>query len=199
MTARAAVLKYQMKKEGAMRVLVPLAEGFEEIEAVTVIDVLRRAGVEVISAFLEKNPVSGSHAISVTADKNIDDITSSDFDCIALPGGMPGSTNLRDDRRVIDLVRGLSAKDKFIAALCAAPLVLGHAGVLKGKRATCYPGIEDQMTGATPVPDPVVRDGKVITGRGPGCAIPFALELVSALAGREAAERLRESMQVYWM
>lgn len=182
-----------------MRAIVPLAEGFEEIEAVTVIDVLRRTGVEVTAVFLKKNPVTGSHGISVTADKNIDGISPSDYDCVVLPGGMPGSANLKDDPRVIDLVRALSAEKKIVAALCAAPLVLGHAGVLKGKRATCYPGFESQMTGATPVPDPVVRDGTYITGRGPGCAIPFALELVSVLAGREAAERLRESMQVYWM
>ncbi len=182
-----------------MHVLVPLAEGFEEIEAVTIIDVLRRAGVMVTAAYLEKNPVIGSHAITVTADKNIDDIQTSDFDCIALPGGMPGSSNLKEDRRIISLVRDFSGTGKITAALCAAPLVLGHAGILKGKRATCYPGFEDQMTGAAAVPDPVVRDGTVITGRGPGCALPFALELVAALAGREKAADLRESMQVYWM
>ncbi|MBN2159470.1 MAG: DJ-1/PfpI family protein [Spirochaetes bacterium] len=182
-----------------MRVIVPLAEGFEEIEAVTIIDVLRRAGVEVTSAFLKKNPVTGSHAISVTADKNIEGIKSSDFDCMVLPGGMPGSANLKDDQRVIELAREFSSKEKIVAAICAAPLVLGYAGVLKGRRATCYPGFEAQMTGATPVADPVVRDGTVITGRGPGCAIPFALELVAALAGKQVAEQLRESMQVYWM
>ncbi len=182
-----------------MHAIVPLAEGFEEIEAVTIIDVLRRAGVQVTAVFLKKNPVMGSHAITVTADKNIDDIKSSDFDCIVLPGGMPGSSNLREDPRIISLVREFSGSDRITAALCAAPLVLGHAGVLRGKRATCFPGFEDQMTGATPLPDPVVHDGKVITGRGPGCAIPFALELVAALAGKDVAESLKENMQVYWM
>jgi protein deglycase len=182
-----------------MSVIVPLAEGFEEIEAVTVIDVLRRAGIAVTSVFLQKNPVIGSHAIAVTADKSIDDIHSSDFDCIVLPGGMPGSNNLKEDVRVISLVREFAGSGRITAALCAAPLVLGHAGVLAGKRATCFPGFEEQMTGATALPDPVVRDGSVITGKGPGCAIPFALELVAAMAGTNMARGLAESMQVYWM
>jgi protein deglycase len=182
-----------------MNAVVPLAEGFEEIEAVTIIDVLRRAGIAVTVVSLKKNPVTGSHAIAVTADKSIDDIKASDFDCIVLPGGMPGSKNLKEDPRVIALVRDFSGAGKITAALCAAPLVLGHAGVLRGKRAVCFPGFEEQMTGATPLPDPVVRDGTVITGRGPGCAIPFALELVTALAGGETAQSIKENMQVYWM
>ena len=182
-----------------MRVIVPLAEGFEEIEAVTIIDVLRRADIGVDTAFLEKNPVTGSHSITVTADKNIKEVRASEFDCIALPGGMPGSANLRDDRRIIDLVREMAGAGKLTAALCAAPLVLGFAGVLAGKRATCYPGFEGQMTGAVYVPEPVVRDGNVITGKGPGCALPFALELAAALAGKDAAAALKENMQVYWM
>lgn len=182
-----------------MRVIVPLAEGFEEIEGVTIIDVLRRAGIGVDTAFLEKNRVTGSHSITVTADKDIDEVRAADYDCIALPGGMPGSANLRDDRRVIALVKELAGAGRLTAALCAAPIVLGSAGVLTGKRATCFPGFEGQMTGAVHVPDPVVRDGNIITGRGPGCAIPFALELTAALAGRDAAASLKDTMQVYWM
>ncbi|OHD64974.1 MAG: hypothetical protein A2176_04250 [Spirochaetes bacterium RBG_13_51_14] len=182
-----------------MRVIVPLAEGFEEIEGVTIVDVLRRAGVSVTTAFLKKNPVSGSHGIAVTADKNIDNIRASDFDCIALPGGMPGSNNLKEDGRVIDLILEFSSGGKVTAALCAAPLVLGHAGVLRGKRATCFPGFEDQMIGAVAVPEPVVRDGLIITGKGAGCAIPFSLELVAALVGEDVALGVKERMQVYWM
>jgi 4-methyl-5(b-hydroxyethyl)-thiazole monophosphate biosynthesis len=182
-----------------MRVIVPLAEGFEEIEAITIVDMLRRAEIQVTIAYLKKNPVTGSHSITVTADKNIDDVRASDFDCIVLPGGMPGSQNLKEDERIIGLVREFSAAGKITAALCAAPQVLGHAGVLKGKQATCFPGFESQMTGAEHIPEPVVRDGNIITGKGPGCAIPFALELVASLAGKEKADRLKESMQVYWM
>jgi 4-methyl-5(b-hydroxyethyl)-thiazole monophosphate biosynthesis len=185
--------------EVRMRVVVPLAEGFEEIEAVTIIDVLRRADMQVTAVYLKKNPVTGSHSITVTADKNIDDVQASDFDCIALPGGMPGSNNLKEDKRIIGLVRDFSDAGKITAALCAAPLVLGHAGVLRGKRATCFPGFEGQMTGAEYVQEPVVRDGTIITGRGPGCAIPFALELVAVLAGKEKAVDIKERMQVYWM
>lgn len=182
-----------------MNVLVPLADGFEEIEAVTIIDVLRRAGVQVTSLYLKKNQVTGSHGITLAADKNIDDIRASDYDCIVLPGGMPGSSNLKEDPRVISLVKEVYQAGKVTAALCAAPMVLGHAGVLNGKRATCFPGFEDHMTGATALPDPVVKDGSIITGKGPGCALPFALELVAALAGREKADSLKENMQVYWM
>jgi 4-methyl-5(b-hydroxyethyl)-thiazole monophosphate biosynthesis len=188
-----------IQEEVLMRVIVPLAEGFEEIEAVTIIDVLRRAEIQVTVAYLKKNLVTGSHSITVTADKNIDDIHASDFDAIVLPGGMPGSSNLNEDERIIGLVREFSAAGKITAALCAAPMVLGHAGVLEGKQATCFPGFESRMTGAEHIPEPVVRDGNIITGRGPGCAIPFALELVASLAGEEKAVRLKESMQVYWM
>ncbi len=182
-----------------MNVLVPLADGFEEIEAVTIIDVLRRAGVIVTSVFLRDNPVIGSHDIPVTADKNISGISAADYDSIALPGGMPGSKNLKEDGRVIALVRELHSRERIVAALCAAPIVLGHAGVLAGRRATCFPGYESQMIGAIPSSEPVVRDGLIITGKGPACAIPFALTLVEALAGKEKAENLRDSMQVYWM
>jgi 4-methyl-5(b-hydroxyethyl)-thiazole monophosphate biosynthesis len=182
-----------------MRVIVPLAEGFEEIEAVTIIDVLRRAGARVTTAHAGSNPVTGSHSITVSADASIDGIAAGDYDCIALPGGMPGSENLKNDPRVIALVRAMAKAGKFTAALCAAPMVLGAAGVLEGKRATCYPGFEGTMTGARFVADPVVRDGTVITARGPGCAIPFALELVSALGAKGIADNLKESMQVYWM
>ncbi|OHD68989.1 MAG: hypothetical protein A2W19_07090 [Spirochaetes bacterium RBG_16_49_21] len=182
-----------------MHVVVPLAEGLEEIEAVTIIDVLRRADITVTAVYLQKNPVTGSHGIKLHADKSIDDISASDFDCIALPGGMPGSSNLKDDNRVIALVRELNAADKIIAAVCAAPIVLGQAGVLAGKRASCFPGYESLLTGAVLVPDPVVRDGRIITGRGPGCALPFALTLVELMSGKDAAADLKSRMQVYWM
>jgi 4-methyl-5(b-hydroxyethyl)-thiazole monophosphate biosynthesis len=185
--------------EEFMRVIVPLAEGFEEIEAVTIIDVLRRAGIEVTTVYLKKNPITGSHAITILADKNIDEISAAEFDCIALPGGMPGSENLKEDSRVIALIRELNSKNKIIAAVCAAPIVLSHAGILAGKRATCFPGYESYLTGVTISPGPVVRDGKVITGKGPGCALPFALELVEAFSGKEAVAKLRDTMQIYGM
>ena len=182
-----------------MKVLVPLAPGMEEIEAVTIIDVLRRAGIETISAALGENPVKGSHGISVYADTSMDSVDRASFGCIALPGGMPGSQNLADDTRVTGMIKEIHSRDGITAALCAAPIVLGRAGILKGKKATCYPGFQDRLDGAEYIPAPFLIDGKVLTGKGPGCAIPFALKLVEMIKGKKVFEELRESMQVYWM
>lgn len=182
-----------------MKVLVPLAEGFEEIEAVTIIDVLRRAGLQVTTAFLDKNPVKGAHDIMVTADRSIDEITSAGFDTIVLPGGMPGSKNLKENNRVVSLVREIYAKGSYVSAICAAPMVLEEAGVLKGKKATSYPGFEKGLSIDEYLKDPVVVDKNVVTGRGPGCAIPFALKLVELFLNAGAADELKKSMQVYWM
>ncbi len=182
-----------------MKILVPLAEGFEEIEAVAIIDVLRRAGLSTTSASLAGNPVRGSHAIPVTADEPLDSLQPGDFGAIVLPGGMPGSDNLKKNDTVISFIQSIHRRGGIIAALCAAPMVLGHAGVLAGKKATCFPGFEGMMTGATPTGAPVEVDGTVITARGPGCAIPFALALVEALAGKTMMKELRDAMQVYWL
>lgn len=182
-----------------MKILVPLAQGFEEIEAVTIIDVLRRADLDVTTAHVGGNPVCGSHNIKVTADTNISAIKADDFGCIVLPGGMPGSTNLKNSSAVISLLKNIYSGGGYIAAICAAPIVLGHAGLLHGKKATCYPGNESQLTGATIVNEPVVIDGKIITGKGPGCAIPFALELVGILKNHDKKIKLKNAMQVYWM
>lgn len=181
-----------------MNVLVPLAEGFEEIEAVTIIDVLRRAGIDVTAAHLGANPVTGSHGIAVIADRHLDDCVTDRFDAIVLPGGMPGSANLKGDSRVVSLIREFHDAGKLTAALCAAPMVLGHAGVAAGRRVTCYPGFEAECRGATITGEPVTVDGLVVTGRGPGCALPFALTLVDILVGGTAARQLRDALQVYW-
>lgn len=181
-----------------MKVLVPLAEGFEEIEAISIIDVLRRAEIDVTTAYLEKNPVKGSHNISVLADKPINDCNANQFDAMILPGGMPGSENLKQNAQVIELLKAIHSKGKLVGAICAAPMVLGHAGILKNKKATCYPGFENQLIGATLVDKPVVVDEKVITGRGAGCAIPFALEIVGILKGESLKNTLKNNLQVYW-
>ena len=182
-----------------MKIIVPLAEGFEEIEAVTIIDVLRRAGLDTTGAGIGESPVRGSHAIALSADEPIQGLDPADFAAIVLPGGMPGSENLRRSETVISFIRNIHQRGGVVAALCAAPLVLGYAGVLEGRRATCYPGFEDTMKGATPTGAPVEVDGTIITGRGPGCAIPFALALVETLAGKTMMKELRDAMQVYWM
>jgi 4-methyl-5(b-hydroxyethyl)-thiazole monophosphate biosynthesis len=175
-----------------MRVLVPLAEGFEEIEAVTIVDVLRRASIEVVTAALARNPVRGSHGIAVSADARLDDVLGEEFDAVVLPGGMPGSRTLRDDERVLRIVRGLHARNKLVAAVCAAPIVLEAAGVLSGKRATSYPG--NELPSARYVEERVVVDGELVTSRGPGTALEFALALVEKLAGPDVSKRLASGM-----
>lgn len=181
-----------------MKVLVPLAEGFEEIEAISIIDVLRRAGVEVITACLTENPVKGSHNISVVADRNLSGCSENEFDAMILPGGMPGSENLKKSHPVIALLQSFHQKGKLVGAICAAPMVLGHAGILQGKKATCYPGFENELVGATVLDRPVVADNLVVTGRGAGCAIPFALEIVGILKGDAVKSTLKDNLQIYW-
>ncbi|MBF0440379.1 MAG: DJ-1/PfpI family protein [Oligoflexales bacterium] len=179
-----------------IKAMVPLADGFEELEAVTIIDILRRAGIDVTTTYLKQNPVAGAHNLKVTADRKIDEVDFSEYSLITLPGGLPGSSNLMEDKRVISFITGVYERGGFVSAICAAPMALGRAGVLKGKKATCYPGFEDKMTGAKYVNDPVVVDGKVITGNGPGSAVHFALTLVEALMGSSKAEELRKGMLV---
>ncbi len=179
------------------RVLVPLAEGFEEIEAVTVVDVLRRAGIEVFTAALGDNPVRGSHGISVQADGSLDEAAAGDFDMVALPGGMPGATHLKSDPRVLELLRRMAGAGRYTAAICAAPSVLAAAGLLEGRRATSFPGFldADATEGLTLADDPVVVDGRVITSRGAGTAMDFALELVARLQGPEARRQVESRLQ----
>ena len=176
------------------KVLVILADGFEEIEAVTIIDVLRRAGVDVKSAAVADTRVRGAHEISLMADCRLDDVQSETFDAILLPGGMPGSRNLRDDPRVLVRLRQQDREGGYLGAICAAPIALEAAGVLKDKRATSYPGYD--LPSARYSEDRVVTDGKTLTSRGPGTAIEFALEWVKILAGPDKAEQLRKDMIV---
>lgn len=174
-----------------MNALVPLAEGFEEIEAITIVDVLRRAGVHVTTAALGKSPVMGSHAISVAADAELAVVQNHAFDALVLPGG-PGAKRLRDDERVKALARRLAAEAKLVAAVCAAPIALEAAGVLRGKRATVYPG--NELPSAELVEERVVVDGNVVTSRGPGTALEFALCLVEKLAGKPKRDELARAM-----
>ena len=177
------------------RVLVPLAEGFEELEAVTIIDMLRRAGVEVVVAALAGNPVTGSHGIALSADAMLDAVSGQDFDMIALPGGMPGAANLKGDVRINGLIRRVHDGGGRIAAICAAPMVLAAAGVLAGRRATSFPGFLDRTADVAVIDDPVVVDGRVITSRGPGTALDFALELVAQLLGPEQRQQVESRLQ----
>ncbi len=178
-------------------VLVPLAEGFEELEAISIIDILRRAEIDVVVAGLSDGPVRASRGTNVVPDMNLDDALQRDYDMVVLPGGMPGAANLNDDTRVHELLKKMANSGKFTGAICAAPMVLANAGILDGKRATSFPGFVDKMdlpntnyTGA-----PVERDGKVITSRGAGTALDFALELVDALVGRDKRDEVEAALQ----
>jgi 4-methyl-5(b-hydroxyethyl)-thiazole monophosphate biosynthesis len=171
------------------RVLVPLAEGFEEIEAVTIVDLLRRAGVEVRTAALAGRQVTGSHGIRIEADIALDDVDDADYDMIVLPGGMPGADHLKNDARVVGLLRRFGSAGRYTAAICAAPGVLAYAGLLEGRTATSFPGFlrPDSAPGLRLSDAPVVVDGKVVTSRGPGTAIEFSLALIELLMGGETA------------
>jgi 4-methyl-5(b-hydroxyethyl)-thiazole monophosphate biosynthesis len=180
------------------RVLVPLAEGFEEIEAVTVVDLLRRAGIEVHTASLDGPRVTGSHGIALVADIALDAATADDYDMIVLPGGMPGAEHLKNDPRVISLLRRFAAEGRYTAAICAAPSVLAHAGLLEECAATSFPGFLDANSapGIRLRDDAVVVDGKVVTSRGAGTAMEFGLALVELLAGAEARRQVQARLQM---
>lgn len=176
-------------------VLIVLADGFEEIEAITPIDVLRRAGLEVVVAGVGGRMVKGSHGITVEADTTIEEVDELP-DAIVLPGGMPGAENLSKSTSLRNLLERMEADGRQIAAICAAPAVaLAPTGILDGRRATCYPGFERRFSDAiTFVAERVIADGNIITSRGPGTALEFALALAEALAGPERAQELRERM-----
>lgn len=178
------------------KVLVPLAEGCEELEAVTIIDLLRRAGIDVVVAGLQPGTVKASRGTQLVPDMSLDAALQNEFDMVVLPGGMPGARHLKEDPRILNLLKKMAEADKYTAAICAAPTVLAEAGLLNGKRATSYPGFLDKM--ALPdmqfVTDPVVRDGKVLTSRGPGTAMDFALTLIETLAGREIRNQVEAGL-----
>ena len=178
------------------RVLVPLAQGCEELEAVTIIDLLRRAGIEVVAAGLQPGIVRASRGTQLMPDLTLDEALKQEYDMIVLPGGMPGAKHLKEDPRILDLLNSMAAEGKFTAAICAAPTVLAEAGVLKGKKATSYPGFLDKMDLADThyVTDAVVRDGKVLTSRGPGTAMDFALALIEALCGHEVRQEVETGL-----
>jgi 4-methyl-5(b-hydroxyethyl)-thiazole monophosphate biosynthesis len=175
--------------------LVILAQGFEEIEAVTVIDVLRRCGINVTVAGLLPDLVEGAHKIKIIPDKTIDQVHMRDFDAIVLPGGSPGFTNLRQDERVLQIIKRTSDSGKLVTAICAAPAVLSDAGVLKNRKCTIYPGMENEVEkgGSEVVEDFVVVDGNVITSRGPATALLFALKIAERLVGKEITRGVRKN------
>ena len=179
------------------RVLVPLAAGFEELEAVTIIDLLRRANIEVVVAGLEEGPVRGAHDITIIPDTSLASALTGEFDMLALPGGLPGSDHLAADERLRGLLQEMASSGRFTAAICAAPRALAAAGILQGRRATSFPGAlpAEAMSELTYEESAVVTDGKVITSRGPGTAMDFALALIGALQGESKRQEVEQRLQ----
>jgi 4-methyl-5(b-hydroxyethyl)-thiazole monophosphate biosynthesis len=176
------------------KVVILLAEGFEEVEAVAIIDVLRRAEIEVTSAGLHEGPVTSARKIIVLPDTVIDKIRTEDFDMVVLPGGQPGADNLNNDARVRTLLSEFHKKGKLTGAICAAPYVLANAGILEGKHATSYPTYKDKLGNVMYEEKTVVEDGNVMTSRGPGTALCFGLSIVAKLVGKEKAQQIRQAM-----
>ena len=174
-------------------VYIFLAEGFEEIEALAPLDLLRRAGVGVKTVGVGSKTVIGSHSIPVVADMLDSELFDDSPEMVILPGGMPGTLNLNASEVVHGAIRAAVESGAYVCAICAAPLILGRLGLLSGKEAICYPGFEDELVGATISKNTVAVDGKIITAKGMGAAIDFGLTLVSILKGNEVAENLRKS------
>lgn len=178
------------------KVLIPLAQGCEELEAVTVADILRRADIHVIIAGLQAGPVLASRGMVLMPDTTLDTMLETEFDMVILPGGMPGSEYLKNDSRVIGLLKKMAASHRYTAAICAAPMALHAAGLLEGKRVTSFPGVLDTLPGShVYLDEKVVVDGHVITSKGPGTAMDFALTLVELLIGKPKRDAVEADLQ----
>jgi 4-methyl-5(b-hydroxyethyl)-thiazole monophosphate biosynthesis len=177
-----------------MKVMVPFAEGFEEVEALTIVDVLRRAGIQVDTVGVVGSVINSAHGIRIMVDKKLSEVTHTDYDAIILPGGNPGYINLGRSTQVIEMVKKFNSQNKLIGAICASPSILAKEGLLDNKRATIYPGNEKLL--AYPRDKPVVIDGNIITSQGPGTAMEFALKIVEKLLGLDKAQKLRQELVV---
>jgi len=177
-------------------VLVPLAQGCEELEAITVTDLLTRAGITVTTCGLDDKPVKASRGATLIPDTSIDKVLNQSFDLIVLPGGLPGADHLRDSEQLLALIKKQAQQNKYLAAICAAPKALAKAGVLEGKTATSFPGVLAALNNSniTISDKAVVVDGNIITSRGPGTAMDFALTLVELLAGKAKREQVNEQL-----
>lgn len=172
-----------------------LAEGFEEVEALTPVDILRRAGITCTTVSIgTKKEVAGSHNIVITADKLFDEIDSFDADAIILPGGLGGTNNLKAHKGVQTVIEKFYSEKKLICAICAAPTILGEMGFLKGLHAVCYPGLEEKLLGAHAEKDPFCYDGNILTGRGPAKSMLFALKIVELLLDEEKMNQIKQEI-----
>ncbi len=178
-------------------IYIHLTEGFEEIEAITIVDVLRRAALNILTVSLTgKHEVAGSHGIIVKADLLYEKANYAEAQMIILPGGMPGSKHLMEHQGLSQQLLQFHQEGKYIGAICAAPMVLGNLGILKGKKAVCYPGFEGYLNGADLRNTPSCKDGHIFTGRGVGAALEFSLSIVATLKNEETAQKLRQAMLV---
>ena len=173
-----------------------LGTGFEETEAIAPLDLLRRAGLEVKTVGLNGKVICGSHRIGVEADITIDELDPSDLEMVILPGGLGGVASIRGCEKAMEVIRFAHENGKYTAAICAGPTILAELGITDGKKATCYPGCEDQMGRALMVNAAAVTDGKVITGTSAGCAVPFGLALIAALKGADAADAIAKQIVI---
>jgi 4-methyl-5(b-hydroxyethyl)-thiazole monophosphate biosynthesis len=189
-----------MKKEMTMvkKILVPLAEGFEMIEALSIVDVFRRAGAHVdLAAIGDSLEVMSSHNVQVRGDKKIVDCVNETYDLIVLPGGIPGAENLKNSTVLVELLKKQNNEDKLLGAICASPaVVLEHHGMLEGKKATCHPLFIDQLSSQENAGDKVVFDKNCITGKGAGASIEFGLELLGVLMGEEKKKEVAKGMAI---
>jgi 4-methyl-5(b-hydroxyethyl)-thiazole monophosphate biosynthesis len=177
------------------KAVIFLGTGFEEIEAISVIDILRRAEIGIESVSISKElEVSGAHNVKFIADKLFDEVNYSDVDMLILPGGMPGTINLLEHEGLKKLLLKFNSENKHISAICAAPMILGKLNILNGKRATCYPGFEEDLIGAQLGADKVIEAGNIITSKGPGTAFDFAFRIVETLLNKRDADDIKKSM-----
>lgn len=176
-------------------VYIFLANGFEECEALVPLDILRRANIEVKTVGIDSNTIVGSHGISVNCDTVNKDLSFENLKGIILPGGLPGATNLEADKTVQDAIDYCVSNNLLISAICAAPQILGHKGILNGKNAICFPGFEQELKGANILNQKVVRDGNIITAWGAGAAFEFGFEILSYLSNEDTANDLRNNMK----
>lgn len=173
-----------------------LADGFEEVEALAAVDMIRRSGIELKTVGVGKKVITGAHDIKVESDCLEDEIVlNEDIEAIILPGGMPGTINLENSKTVQSAIDFAEENGKLLCAICAAPSILGHKGLLKGKQAIAYPGFEKDLEGAVISENHVVRDGNIITAKGAGVAIDFGLEIVAAVKSADKAEEIRKAIQ----
>ena len=173
-----------------------LANGFEEIEGLTALDVLRRAGEEIMTVGVGSEKIVGSHKVPVICDTTVDKIEKTDdLKAVILPGGMPGTLNLEADKTVQEYIDFANEKGVLVCAICAAPSILGHKGLLQGKKAVCFPGFEKDLAGADICENGVVRDGNIITAKGMGVSLEFGLEILAVLQGKEKADAVKAAVQ----